>query len=129
MKTTHLTTVTLSLGTLLLFFQNCAPQHSAVELNSGQSPPAESSGPILESAVADLLTTRCSSCHSGAPSPGDPVGDVLDVNQLVGLGHLVPGDPASSNLYVVLVDGSMPPGNPFTIEERDLVFQWIEGLE
>ena len=113
---------------LMIVFQNCAPQHSPGELASiGDDGDGEI--PLLESAT-QLLTLRCAGCHSGSPSPGDPVGDILNIEQLIALNLLVPGNPAESEVYLSIVDGSMPiGGSPLTLSERDLIFQWIAEME
>lgn len=113
---------------VMIVFQNCAPQHSPGDFASrGDDGAGEI--PILESAT-QLLTLRCAGCHSGSPSPGDPVGDILNIEQLTALNLLVPGNPSESELYISIVDGTMPiGGTPLTLSERDLIFQWIVEMQ
>lgn len=83
--------------------------------------------PAFERDIAPLLTTRCLRCHSGAKPKGD-----LDLTRrkhlLAGSGAVVsPGKAAQSLLYEYVRDKKMPPRQPLSETEIELLRRWIDA--
>jgi len=86
----------------------------------------------LASAVADILSLRCGTCHDGGRADGG-LGQVHDLAQLITAGAIVPGSSATSPLVQVLTDGSMPPvtphnAPPLSSGEVALVARFVDQL-
>lgn len=84
--------------------------------------------------VADILTVNCGTCHIGAGSQGD-FGYLLDINELIATGKMIPGNKEDSRIYARMVEGTMPPAAVRVLQtptygQIDLVGQFIDqGLE
>jgi mono/diheme cytochrome c family protein len=83
--------------------------------------------------VEAILRTNCGTCHIGAGAQGE-FGYLLNMEQLVTSGKVVPGNKEDSQLYVRMVGGSMPPAaqrvvRTPTYSEIDLVGEFIDQLE
>ena len=81
------------------------------------------SGGSNNSATHNMLLTKCGSCHNG-PSYG--VFGSMDLNTMISERRVIPGDPENSRLYIRIVDGTMPPGNPLSLGEISAVHTWIK---
>jgi hypothetical protein len=91
--------------------------------------PAWTAPPSFEREVGPLLRERCLKCHSG----GRPRGD-LDLTSQAGLraggdsGPVVqPGKAADSLLFQHVRDGKMPPKQPLSAAEVELLRRWIDA--
>jgi len=74
-------------------------------------------------AVKDLLTAKCASCH-GATNLGN-INYITDALQLVAKGKVIPGNPAASPVFTRTNSGSMPPGAPLDAASIKLISDWI----
>ncbi|MGE0526222.1 MAG: c-type cytochrome [Bdellovibrionales bacterium] len=81
----------------------------------------------LDVRAKSLLEQRCASCH-GAGSPGHGGMASLNVDDLVAGQRLMAGEPDSSPVYVRAADQSMPPDQPLSEEETNLLREWIVSL-
>lgn len=93
---------------------------AALVLLSAWAEPTDAS--LAKDAIA-VLSKRCAGCHGGAvPRAGF---NVLDRKSL--LKHIVPGKPDSSELFLRVASGMMPPGTAPkpTMAERTLLRKWI----
>jgi hypothetical protein len=71
--------------------------------------------------------TYCVSCH-GAQPQGNSFADILNAENLVAVGKVVPDDPENSPLYQRLSTNTMPPANSAkrpTQEDIDAMYTWI----
>ena len=84
--------------------------------------------------AAEVLRARCFPCHSPDSGKRKAVrawSNALDVAATIEEGLLEPGDPEGSELWLLVVEGDMPPDDaesgPLSEDERALLFRWIES--
>jgi hypothetical protein len=81
----------------------------------------------FQNSVFPIILTGCAKtgCHDASSHKGNCVlENYADISKLVN-----PFDPQSSKLYIVLFsnsDGRMPPGSPFSLEQKSIVYWWIK---
>src|SRR5713226_1919793 len=86
--------------------------------------------PTFQHDVLPLVEQRCIACHGG----GKQIMVGLDLRTLAGVMAgsangpvLVPGNPESSRLWMMVRDDKMPMGGPpLATEEKQLLREWIE---
>jgi hypothetical protein len=103
---------------VLFLAAGCGLTKSPETERSAQS--EQSTVVILDSGMSQqALTTlsSCRSCHS----------EVASVSELVRAGWVVPGEPASSPLFLRLDEGTMPPEGPLAQSQIDLIGDWIQS--
>ncbi len=111
-----------------VFFQNCSKKPI---VNSGEFVSAQT---ILQSKSVDLIAERCNACHSGDSAyanvvPGsDPITDIANVDYLLRTRLIIPGEPDLSPLYQLVSTAEMPPGQPLSFEEINLLKDWITNF-
>jgi len=114
-----------SLFLLNIFFQNCSKSKLS---NSGETVSAQT---ILQSKSVDLLTQKCNACHSGdsaytnAVLGSDPITDIANVDYLLKVRLIVPGEPDLSPLFQKVSSADMPPGQPLSLDEVNTLRDWI----
>jgi hypothetical protein len=85
--------------------------------------------PSFERDIAPLLTARCLKCHGGARAKGDL--DLTQRDRLLAGGAsgsvIVPGKSAESLLLEYVRDKKMPPRQPLTQREIELLRRWIDA--
>lgn len=117
-----------SLIVVSILFQNCAKRGIS---NSGETVSAQT---ILQSKSMDLLSQKCSACHSGDNAyanvvPGsDPITDIANADYLLKARLIVPGEPDLSPLYQMVSSADMPPGQPLSADEMNLLKEWIANF-
>jgi uncharacterized membrane protein len=128
MKNVIKTKIKLVLGlvagfVVLVSYQNCAkPVSQSSYVVSGLT-----ELDIAESKALQVLTTRCSSCHSAdVPSGGV---DVLSVDSLLASGAVIPTEPGLSPLFQAVSGGSMPPSKPLAQDEILAISDWITKMQ
>ncbi|MCB0343396.1 MAG: hypothetical protein H6626_03165 [Pseudobdellovibrionaceae bacterium] len=97
------------------------------DLSAILAPPAPDTGGAEAATyqqVAGLLLIQCGSCHLGAGNAqgGVTLNEFTDVRRYVS-----PGSPAGSALYNVVARDEMPPNNPLTPAEKQVIFSWISA--
>lgn len=95
---------------------------SSTQSNSSQS----LTNPYTDQALT-ILQTNCSSCHGSTGGSGNVYG-LGNISHMVSSGLIVPGNPNQSLLYNEIVSNSMPPGNPLTATDRQVIQEWIVGV-
>lgn len=88
---------------------------------------------VLGQEVKQILQTNCGTCHIGQGAQGD-FGYLLDIDQLIAGGKLIPGNKEDSQLYARMVAGTMPPAYQRVIQtptygQIDQVGQFIDELQ
>jgi len=83
--------------------------------------------------VADILETNCGNCHIGMGASGD-FGYLLDMQELLASGKIIPGSKEDSRIYARMVEGTMPPAAVRVIQtptygQIDLVGRFIDELK
>ncbi len=83
----------------------------------------------LESSATGLVAKRCVTCHN---SDLKTAGLVLENRESALKGGksgtaLVPGRPESSLMLRKVLDGQMPPGDPLSKQDKELLRAWIEA--
>ena len=83
--------------------------------------------------VADILRVNCGNCHIGAGASGD-FGYLLNMDELLASGKIIPGSKEDSRIYARMVEGTMPPAAVRVLQtptygQIDLVGQWIDELD
>jgi hypothetical protein len=87
----------------------------------GTPPPL---APTFASLDANVFKPKCATCHTDPePDSGIDLSSYESIMRLQGL--VVPGDPANSLLYVVVVAEKMPKGSPLSADEKDAIHDWI----
>jgi serine/threonine-protein kinase len=112
---------------------------TANPINSGIAPGAGAYDPDADpftsdigSRVQEILNVNCGSCHSNGVAFGD-MGFILDANELIKAGKIIPGNKEDSQIFVRMQQQSMPPA--FIRDQRptfgqiDLVGEFIDSLE
>jgi len=112
---------------------------NAPAANNGITPGAPAYNPDgdpfssdIGSQVQSILNVNCGSCHSNGVAFGD-MGFILDANELIASGKIIPGNKEDSQIFVRMQQQSMPPA--FIREQRptfgqiDLVGEFIDSLE
>ncbi|WP_413290947.1 c-type cytochrome [Bdellovibrio sp. HCB337] len=82
----------------------------------------------LNGQVEKILKTQCASCHDSNNYAGTNLTYVDNLYQLAASDYIAPGDPDSSYFMSRVASGSMPPGNPMSTEDQDLLRKWIVSL-
>jgi uncharacterized membrane protein len=110
-----------------ILFQNCAKkENNVVDQTSISSEQA-----IIEAKATELLAQKCGSCHSGANAYSnaavgtDPITDISNVDYLLKTRLMVPGEPELSPIFQMAQSAEMPPNQPLTISEVELLKKWI----
>ncbi len=85
--------------------------------------------PSFERDIAPLLTVRCLKCHSGARAKGEL--DLTRRDRLLAGGDsgsvVTPGKSADSLLFDYVRAKKMPPKQPLSAKEIDLLRRWIDA--
>ncbi len=80
----------------------------------------------LETKASEVLQTRCASCHSAGGTGAAAIPDIMDTNDLLRRGLIVPNHPVNSKLFVDVWDGRMPSnGESLTKDELEIIQIWI----
>lgn len=103
---------------LTLTFQNCSKPGLS---SSGLSSLTEQDFKIQKAMT--VLTTQCSSCHNSEMRSGGI--DVLNMNEMLALGVVVPGEPSLSLIFTEIQTGAMPPSKSLAQADVDAVYNWI----
>jgi mono/diheme cytochrome c family protein len=105
---------------------NGTPSGGGTPTNPGPSPsPAPTASPSPDQPQAlQIISQSCTGCH-GATSGSAGVYGLTDVNHLIQSGLIVPGQPAQSFLFTKINSGAMPPGNPLSAANQEIIRQWI----
>jgi mono/diheme cytochrome c family protein len=109
------------------------PSSSAPEADEPPyDPDADPFTTPLGQQVRSILETSCGSCHLGIGAKGD-FGYLLDIAKLVLNEKVVPGNKSESQIYVRMLDGTMPPADQRpaktpTSSQIDLVGKFIDEL-
>lgn len=118
-----------------------APLLAACDSSTG---PEEPSAPTLDDVQAQVFSTKCVSCHSGAAAAaglsleaGDAYDNIVSVSstQVPDLLTVAPGSAANSYLFIKITGGEriapntfrMPIGEALSEDDIDLVESWIDG--
>jgi len=97
------------------------------------SPRVRGETPPLATQVHAIFQVKCVECHAAdLPRPKGKFGYVLDLARVAANPKMiVPGKPAKSELYQMLVHDEMPDpkgdSSPLTRAEKDIVKAWIEA--
>jgi uncharacterized membrane protein/mono/diheme cytochrome c family protein len=87
----------------------------------------------LANQVRTIFQAKCVECHGAdLARPKGKFGYVLDLGRVAGNPKLiVPGDPAHSELYQMVLHNEMPgkgaTAPPLTTEEKEIVKRWVEA--
>jgi mono/diheme cytochrome c family protein len=83
--------------------------------------------------VADILRVNCGNCHIGNGAQGD-FGYLLQMDELLASGKIIPGSKEDSRIYARMVEGTMPPAAVRVIQtptygQIEVVGRWIDELK
>jgi mono/diheme cytochrome c family protein len=109
---------------LMLPFQNCGSRHdSELALSS-----ADQALIFYQGEVQKVFQAKCASCHQVGNET--ELQNILDFDELISKGFVVPGRPEISPVYLLVVDDIEPRANhsKLTIAEKDIVAAWIIAL-
>lgn len=104
---------------VLVAYQNC----------SGGKKGDASEGYASEQAIATnkaltILATKCSSCHNSSIKAGGI--DVLNLDEMLAYGIVVPNEPLLSLLFTKVQSGQMPPTKALSNAEIQAISDWIQ---
>ncbi len=119
------------LAILFVGFQNCSGDHNGTG-NAWDAPSTVDVGQ-LQAAAVGVMSERCANCHNPTTNADleTPINNILDINALLFDAYIIPGEPQSSPLYLMAVDGLMPHGAEATdLNEFELetLREWIVAL-
>lgn len=103
---------------LIMFFQNCSKSY----VNNGDLSSLTEQDVLQEKAMV-VLTTKCSSCHNADLKSGGI--DIMNVNELLSLGVVIPGEPSLSLVFNEIQGGQMPPSKSLAQADIKAVYDWI----
>ena len=91
--------------------------NSSLGSNNPPAPGGFVPGPAtaLSAQVKTLITNNCLGCHS----------NFLDINALIDLQIVVPGNPGASKMNIRVQAGTMPPPGPLNAASKQLIYDWI----
>lgn len=104
----------------MLSYQNCSPLNS----KDAGSTTASSGQELTNQKAMTILTTRCSSCHDANTKAGGV--DVLNIEEMLARGVIVPNEPNLSALFNDIQSGRMPPAKALSQSEMQAVYNWIQ---
>ncbi len=109
---------------LILPFQNCAKQHDQQLVQSS----SDQNLIFFQGEVQKVFQAKCASCHQ--PGNGSELESIMDSDELISKGFVVPGRPEMSSVYLLVVDDIEPRDlhSKLTIQEKDVVASWIIAL-
>jgi len=108
------------------------------EAQPEETPEDQEEGAIEEPKVAEeetfsfihqaILVPKCLNCHKPVAAGGLGLKDDYTdyTTTLAAGGSVVAGDSAASTMYSQVLSGKMPPGNPLSAEEIELIKNWID---
>ncbi|MBS1970712.1 MAG: c-type cytochrome [Bdellovibrionales bacterium] len=82
----------------------------------------------LKSQTLSILEKNCASCHDSRNASGTALTYVNDLNLLAASSYIVKGNPSASTLYLEIINGQMPPGNPMSSANAAIIQEWILSL-
>jgi uncharacterized membrane protein/mono/diheme cytochrome c family protein len=121
------------LGALVCLLPLSAPAALASDLDPAGSRVGADND--LGAAAAELLETRCASCHGPESKDRKAIRGWADATDLAAAALdedlMTVGDPEDSTLYFVIADGEMPPSDSefaaFSEEETAVIEEWIRA--
>lgn len=122
-KAILISSIMLVLG---LAFQNCAKKKTDSQTLSEQE--------LRQQKVVALFTEKCASCHTGeaafsnAAGTNDPITNITDVEYLVRMRLIIGGEPDLSPIFKMIQGADMPPGQPMSLADVNLIKDWITLL-
>jgi mono/diheme cytochrome c family protein len=119
---------------IVLSHQACGrfvPINSDLTLSSSA---LSSTGPDMDTAntrskALNIFEKNCAVCHNATGNPsGTALTYVSDMNALENSPYVSRGNPYSSQIYLVIANGSMPVGGMLSGADRDVIGAWITAL-
>ena len=80
---------------------------------------------VYEEKALEILRVQCWSCHNEATRSGG-FGSISNRDTLLSSGKIVKGQSEISPLFQRVASGSMPPGNPLSLEDINTIARWID---
>ncbi|HVK60682.1 MAG TPA: hypothetical protein VM432_03985 [Bdellovibrionales bacterium] len=122
LKLRDLVLIIFGMPVLLIAFNNCAPL-DASEMNFSESVDLASEEETAAQAV--LKTNDCNNCHGTRPGMHNVY--LYDTQALIDDGYLVPGSPASSEVYINTGGGHNGVA-ALSSGDRATIATWINSL-
>lgn len=114
--------ITMIFGLIVLIaYQNCSGGKKG---DAGSSQDFASEQDIVSNKALTILATKCSSCHDSTIKAGGV--DVLNLDEMLATGVVVPNEPLLSQLFTRVQSGQMPPNKPLSIAEIQTISDWIQ---
>lgn len=105
---------------VLVAYQNC----SGGKKGDGGTSELSSEQAIVSNKALTILATKCSSCHDSTIKAGGL--DVLNLDEMLALGVVVPNEPLLSVLFTRVQQGQMPPTKALSLSEIQTISDWIQ---
>ncbi len=80
----------------------------------------------LNSQAMTLIQSKCNSCHSSTSIGYGGYKSSESLDLMIRDVMIIPGNSASSRVYIRSIDNTMPPGAPLTAAEKDTIKRWID---
>ncbi|MDB5037407.1 MAG: hypothetical protein JWQ35_935, partial [Bacteriovoracaceae bacterium] len=112
--------VLFPVATLNLFAQSVT--NSVPELDYAKNPNHD--------LVHEVLNDKCFKCHGCNGADKGKFGSILEIENLIQKGKIIPGEPERSILYQKVLSDEMPAsGDPLSEENKKLIYDWIGSLK
>lgn len=108
-------------------YQNCAKKFTVRADGSSEVS-------ALELKSMGILRRECAACHTGTASlnntvPGnDAIDDITNLDSLLRSRLIVAGEPDLSPLFVKIQNAEMPPGQPLSASDTQVLQDWIANM-
>jgi mono/diheme cytochrome c family protein len=124
-------TAVFFIGTLLMlmFFQNCGSEYKSASSIAEDNNPKKVT-PTFDEMQAVVFSKHCNSCHNADAAGSDSSSIHSDFSSYQSMleNSLIPGDPDGSPVFNYVYYDIMPMNaDPLTVEEKDMLYTWIEG--
>lgn len=107
---------------VLVAYQNCSGGKKGDV--GGDSEDFSSEQTVVSNKALTILATKCSSCHDSSIKAGGV--DVLNLDEMLALGVVVPNEPLLSLLFTEVQSGQMPPNKALSVAEIQTISDWIQ---
>ncbi|MEQ1828476.1 MAG: DUF1553 domain-containing protein [Pirellula sp.] len=125
-KSFHIPQSTVVAGFYVLVV--CMASFSLRELNAG-APTNDLADDSSKNAVRSILSIRCAGCHNASEKRGGL--DLTERAQMLSGGDsgvaFNPQTPRESLIWKRIESGEMPPKQPLSVQERDVLSNWIQS--
>ena len=116
------------LSLLILLFAGSCTHKEEVEVTAPQQSDSacDPNTVYYVNDIQPLLNSSCaySGCHDVATHADGVV--LTSYDKVMSTGEVKAGDPGGSELYEKIEEGDMPPSNPLSVSQQQMIYDWIK---